>query len=321
MRVLWITIFSFFLVSCGTEKLGHAFEESKFENTKYNYFLAFDLAFDNEPKAALIVKNSLPEGHYTTNVHFRAKDVQLNKKLYSAVGKYDDYMLVDFDISKSSPPISSISFVPVLSNSDDDEIRNFGYKEKVYLLRRGLERQFIYNYEETASQKKLFAAPRTSSEIKPQTISVNLPKGARGIEIGNSRKTSSPEPDHIENNVYFYPYIKPKTGEQHLEIKYMIKETPTQELIVDGLIKLVLVLIPSGIALLLIQSKEIIDPGIRKYGLYACGALTIVAIGGLLFYSFYLNDKAAQKSVVDIGIAIIAGVFAALVFYTKKDES
>ncbi len=321
MRVVWVTIIAFMLASCGADKIGQSFDVSKFENSKYNYFLAFDLAFDGKPKAAVVVKNSISEGHYTTNLHLKATDIQLSEKLFSTVGRYDNYLLVDFDISASSPTLSAISFIPVLTDVGDDEIRNYGFRDRAYLLRRGLERQFVFNYEDTASFKKLSSTARTLAAIKPQSISVNLPDGAKGIEIGNTRKTSSPDPGYEVNNVYFYPYSKPATGEKYLEIKYMIKETPTQELIVDVLTKLILVLIPSGAALLLIQSKEIVNPAVRRYGLYVCGVLVVLAIGGLLVYSFYIDDKAAQKSFVDIGIAIIAGVSAMLVFFTKKGEN
>lgn len=321
MRVAWITVMLLMLASCGTEKVRQEFDDTKFDNSKYNFFLAFDLSSDNQPKAALIIKSGIPEGHYTTNIHLRAQDISHSEKLFSTVGQYDDYLLVDFDISSSMPAVSSISFLPFLKNVDDAEIINYGYQERAYLLKRGLERHFIFNYEEGASFKTLASASRTLSGLKPESISVSLPEGAKGIEIGNTRKTSSPDSVYVENDVYFYSYSKPATGEKQLKIKYMIKETREQEMVVDGLIKLILVLIPSGFALLLIQAKEIVNPTIRRYGLIFCGILVILAIGGLLFYSFFVDDSTAQKSFVDIGIAFIAGAFAYIVFLVKNNKS
>ncbi|EJC6860267.1 hypothetical protein P3438_22390 [Vibrio parahaemolyticus] len=320
MRVLLVIISLLLLSACDSESLDTSFNEKKFNNSKFDYFLAFDLASDSKPKAALIIKNSLPEGHYTANLNIKSIKTKLNESLFSVVGEYENHLLVDFDISKSAPKMSAISFIPVLKDVNDSVLKDYGYKDNVYLLKRGLERTFVYNYN-IALNDDLLNAKRSLQKIEPQSISVYLPEGARGIEIGRSRKTSSPEPIYIKDELYFYPYSAPSTGEDVLEIKYILKETPMQEIVVDGLIKLILVLIPSGLALLLIQSGDILNPSLRKYGLYACGLLGLLSIGGLIVYSIYFDDKAIQKSWVDIVIAIIAAIFSVIVFFSKKGDT
>lgn len=314
------TILLLFLVySFGISGYASSFNEALFENQKYNHYLAFDLSTDESPKAALIVKSNLGIGHYTTNIPFASKDVEKNPSLYSTSGNYDNNTLLDFDITASSPALSAISFIPIMTDYSDEEILSKGYSEnKLYLIKRGLERHFVFNYEELEYQKKLYDTSRAKNELVPQSIAVILPSGANGIEIRNTRKTNIPDPIYQVNNTYFYPYSNPASGEKLLEIKYLLKETPLQQFVVDALVKLILAVIPSGVGLLLMQSEEIVNSRLRKNGLIFCGILVVLLITGILIYSFVYQDQSARKSIVDIGVVIVASIFAGLVFFVKR---
>lgn len=310
------------VLGCYNNSYADSFNQELFENSKFNHYLAFDLRSDSNPKAAFLVRNTLGKGHYTVNIPFESKDIKNNPNIFSASGSYKSYTLLDFDINNHSPALSAISFTPIMHDATDAEILQNGYSEyNVYMIKRGLERHFIFSSKYPYYKIRLENTVRYASELHPQCIAVALPNGAKGIEIRNTKKINIPDPiDHV-GNVYFYPYSGSPAGKPRLEIKYMLKETPLQTMAVDALLKLILVLIPSGLALLLIEATDVVNPRLRKYGLIACGALVVLAIAGLLTYSFVYQDNNAREGIVDIVISIVSATFAIIVFFVKRKPS
>jgi hypothetical protein len=211
----------------------------------------------------------------------------------------------------------AISFTPKMTSSSYEDISNGGFKEKIYLITKGLERHFVYNYNTLYYEKKLNNSNRAKYALNIDVIALILPVDAKGIEI-KDQKTSIPNYIHKENNVYFYPSSIPSSGEQKLQIKYQLKETAFQHLYGSIITKLIIVLIPSFLAIALIPGKEIQNPKTRKFGIIFFGTLTALCILGMLGYSYYYQDDFAINSWIDIIIAVIAAITAIVVFYIKK---
>jgi hypothetical protein len=310
-------IFVIVLSACESGNKVQNIDKSLFETQKYNSFLAFDFRDKNKPKAGIILSNRILKGHYSLNIPFKTTAFNGDKNLLLTQGINNNYSLLNFDINSKQPEYMAISFTPNMTSSSYEDIATGGFKEKIYFITNGLERYFVYNYNTLDYEKKLNNSQRAKYAINLDVIALVLPVDAKGIEI-RDQKISIPNYIHKENNVYFYPYSIPSSGEQQLEIKYQLKETTFQHLYGIILTKLIIVLIPSLLALALIPGKEILNPKARKLGTIFFGALTAFCILGMLVYSYFYQDDLAINSWIDIVIVVIAAIAAIIVFYIKK---
>ncbi len=321
MRALMqILAISLLITACMDEKRSINFDVDRFRNPKFNTILAFDLRRDSQLIGALVVSNKLPHNHYTTNLYFPVTNITNSKNLLSTSSSYSEFTLLDFDISNATQDLSAISFYPIFENVNTESLTNYGYQKKLYLLKQGLSRHFIYNYEDTKIKDTLKTSTRNQFLADIESISVLLPNDSKGLEIRGTKRTSIPNHINQINSTFFYPSGQPPHKEPRLEIKYLLNETKGQKQLVDGLIKLIILLIPSGAALLLIQADEIINPSIRRIGIWLCIVLVIICLFGVSIYSFYFQDADAQKGMIDILIVVVGVIFSAFVYMTKKKK-
>jgi len=180
--------------------------------------LALDLS--TSPIEAKFIVNQLKSKTYYYNLPFTVSEPVNNIELYSTVGIYQKFTILSL-MGDPSAGANHISFKPVINEYESSDVISKQPEDGLYIIKNGLERTFVYNYNYIKENKNYLQIKKKDSDTL-SFIAVKLPLGAQGKEIENG-KTTDPEPIISKNNIKIFP----GTNDGLLKIKYELKSDLT----------------------------------------------------------------------------------------------
>lgn len=302
-----------FIISCGSERSG-GFNDSGLQSKQYNNFVVFDLRNDAKISAAIVVsKGGNETGLKHIVLNFAVKHIEKNRQIFSTSSVYDDFSLIDYEFNENSPRQSLISIEPYCDELTDDDVNQEKVSHGISIYRKGLFRKFIY----IPSKKLLEGSVRQIKAIQIDAIAVLLPENSRGIEIGNSKKTSKPDVSESINEVMFFSKESIDSAKT-IEIQYEFEETKSQEIVFTVIIKILLTLVPFVILLIVLKTTDIQNFKLRKTALIIAIVFTILLIIGLGIYNQYFGTARFLESISEITTMIFSIVINIVLYKTVK---
>lgn len=268
--------------------------------------LTFDLSSPNYPTSLIV--NQLPVlKKYSYFLPFKIIDQKNSIELLSAIGGYEKFTyihLTNFD----NTGMHTIFIKPSISEFETSDVSTNTPEDGVYIIRNGLERLFIYDYDFINTNKEYFQINNITSDSL-NYIAIKLPTKSVGKEIENGN-TSIPDPLFSQNNVKLFP------GMSHgkLKVKYELQN----ELRDSNWFYLIL----KSFILLLVPSIEIIISfGIqkKKTKLIVLVTFILLEIGSLITMLVLVSkDKFLSPNVIiDLITTVFIGISGTLIMYLK----
>ena len=269
--------------------------------------VAFDLSTSPDFEAQLISSNTISNKNYKLLLPLQVTDIKNNIHLSSSVGNYENFTLINFTGNSSK---NIISFKPNIVNYEASEVTSSQPDNGVYLIKNGLERTFVYNYDYFDNSDELLEIPKDKFDSL-QYIFVKLPLKSIGKEIENG-KTTIPNPIASKNNIKTFP----GNAKGKLQIRYELKTELTKtDWFYTSLKSIVLILVP---VFELSFSHLISNPKRRK--IFAISFIIFEVILSLSMFAvgYFFKQYIGFNNTIDFFTSLIVTLIATFIIY-KKD--
>ena len=319
-RSLSLSIFAsaWLLVLCGC---GHEttkpIDISVFGSSDYPLVLAFDLREDAQPVAGLVFKGTnINYGIQTISLPFGSDLPVLGSEYFPTWGSYDEMTIIRTAISTPNFQPFVVSFRPRFGREQKWSLRAEDLPDSLYLLRDGLHRRFIFRYSDSATARTQRSALQSNENLS--AVAVALPLDAKQSEIRHGQ-TEIPARIFEAKQIAFYPGSAQLAKEPILEVAYVLKTSPSQELAQELGVKLVLLLIPAIGGLVFIPRKQDTERNKRRIALIILGCIQ----GGLILWLGFSATKSGStgaKQIGDLALVACGIVLAILVPWLKREK-
>jgi hypothetical protein len=272
--------------------------------------LAFDLEESKNIQAAIIISGSDKIHEQSFVLPFKSLRFSNNLDLLSTVGDYNNFTYVRF-ISNSSAPgkVDAIYFSPSVTEYEYAENYNKEINQGVYLIKNGLDRQFVYDYD-YFKNNCLEIKGRIVKLDSLDLIAIKVPNKSKGTEIENG-KTTIPDCLLSKDKIKLFP----GTYSAKLKVGYSLDTDITTNKWMYLIAKVILLLFVPIIEIFFIMGF-VQTPNAKKISV-SIGILieilvtiSIIVIG--LTGHFISFDKLS-----DAITASAIGIFAILLIYLK----
>ena len=187
------------LYSCTSEQ-GSDTEFPQFNQTA----IEFDLSKNRDYKMNLAIVTSDKGDHHMLLLPFPTKDLEYRSDIFSTIGNHKDFTLVHYFQPEIKPNLSiNIGGSALINEFEqaDQMVRNS--EQAVYMLKNGVERLFIYDYDFLKKNGASYQLNRVNFDTLG-FIALRLPINAEGKEIENG-KTTIPDPIFSKKNIKAFP--------------------------------------------------------------------------------------------------------------------
>lgn len=285
----------------------------------YKIVLGFDLRRDVHPQAGLLIHrqatSNTDEQHLILLPIPTTGSTAGTARLPTALGALDECCtIVSYIQSRNSVGDFMVPLAPSFSPPPADANLLPG---RLYLLRFGQDHRFIYKYPDPDTPALNGLANLPFAE-QPEAIAVALPKAEAGNELQGG-PISNVKAMYETKVSRFYAASRDAAGANFLEVRFSVPLSSNQKTLLKLLAEFFGAILVPLLALAFVDSKELRKRKWRHVVLAGGILLEIVALGwmGWLAYSSWGEDS--LDSIGAVSIAIIAGLFSAVVLYVKRN--
>jgi hypothetical protein len=314
VALLLVILFS----ACSRNAISSNFEPSDFIQDGLSLVLAFDLRNDEKPLAGLVVNRSSINTTISHSVllTFPSFEPKSDLTLAGATGHYRNFTVVSF--VPSGAGVGAVTFVPLFSTPPPQNYDLSQLKGALYLLRSGLQRDFIYRYPDDFLMESLNPANlRSFAQDQFDAIAVAVPTNSQGVEIMSGQTAV---PGHLSENTVtrFYPGKPPTPDIKTLHIRYEVPANKPQKDLANSLLSFISAIFVPLSGLLLMSPGDIKRPSTRRVFIVIAGIIQVCIIGWLGTSIWRAYESLDMPFFIQVGIVCFGTFLTGVVLWVKR---
>jgi hypothetical protein len=296
-----LILISLILISCDNSSQNVNLDEYP---SKDGITLAFDLSIP-VCDAKLLITNVQVNRSYKYFLPFKTAESRNDVDILSATAHYEKFTFVNF-VSSNKP--SSIYFRPIIAEFDQSELFTRTPEDGVYLVKNGLERLFVYDYD-YMNNYSLSVRKVDVLVDSLDYIAIKLPLKSQGKEIKDGKTVSH---ELLKESTEYIKMFSAKENGK-LQVKYQLTtELSKAEWYVLLMKSILLIVVPLLEALLL---SLVADPRSKATMFWIFVLIEAALLVGMIVMGYsgkYIGYNVLIDSITNACVAILSTIIVYL---------